>query len=95
MAEPAQANHFAMKTGYLPTSKGGVAALEAEGWYASHPNDAVARDQLAAAVPWPWSPSLFRIQREAVQPRLEAAVLERRDVHEVLEAARAAARVDD
>lgn len=95
MAEPAQANHFATRTGYLPTSRTGVAILEREGHFASHPNDRVALDQLGAAMPWPWSPRLFRVQREAVQPRLESAVLERRDAHEVLEAARAAAAADD
>ncbi len=95
MAEPAQANHFATKTGYLPTSVRGVALLERDGYFASHPNDRVALDQLSAAMPWPWSPRLFRVQREAVQPRLEAAVLERRDAHEVLDEARAAAAADD
>lgn len=95
MSEPAQANHFATKTGYLPTSKAGVASLERDGHFAKLPNDRVAIDQLGAAMPWPWSPRLFRVQREAVQPRLESAVLERRDAHEVLVAAREAAARDD
>ena len=38
----------------------------------AHPNDRVALDQLSVAEPWPWSTQLFRIQREVVQPRLEA-----------------------
>ena len=95
MAAPAQANHFATKTGYLPTSVAGVAALERDGHFASHPNDRVASDQLGAAMPWPWSPRLFRVQREAVQPRLESAVLERRDAHEVMQAARLVAASED
>jgi sn-glycerol 3-phosphate transport system substrate-binding protein len=49
-------------------------------------------DQLANAMPWPWATELFRIQREAVQPRLEDAVLTPRDARETLESARRAAR---
>jgi sn-glycerol 3-phosphate transport system substrate-binding protein len=95
MAEPDQANHFATKTGYLPTSTSGVATLERAGHFASFPNDRVAIDQLGAAMSWPWSPRLFRVQREAVQPRLESAVLERRDAREVMAEAREAAARDD
>ncbi len=35
----------------------------------------MALDQLDVAMAWPWSPELFRVQREIVQPRLEGAVL--------------------
>src|SRR5262249_62222208 len=75
MMQPAQANAWATRTGYIPVSRAGIAALDAAGYYRDHPNDRVALDQLAFAEPWPWSPELFRIQREAVQPRLEEAVL--------------------
>ena len=57
----------------------------------AHPNDRVAYAQLADVQPWPWSPTLFRIQRDAVEPRLEEAVLTGRDAHRVLDEARAAA----
>ncbi len=57
-----------------------------------HPNDRVAYDQLADAAPLPWAPNLFRVQRDIVQPALEAAVLTNRDAHAALEDARADAR---
>ena len=95
MSEPAQANHFATRTGYIPTSKAGVTQLEREGVFAKQPNDRVAFDQLASAMPWPWSPRLFRLQREVIQPRLEAAVLGREDAASVMASARAAARTVD
>jgi sn-glycerol 3-phosphate transport system substrate-binding protein len=92
MMQPAQANAFATQTGYIPVSRAGLADLDRTGYYAAHPNDRVAIDQLAHAMPWPWAPELFRIQREAVQPRLEDAVLTPRDARETLESARRAAR---
>jgi sn-glycerol 3-phosphate transport system substrate-binding protein len=91
MMEPAQANAWATRTGYIPVSRAGIAALEASGYYREHPNDRVALDQLAFAEPWPWAPQLFRIEREAVQPRLEEAVLTRRDARDALAEARRAA----
>jgi sn-glycerol 3-phosphate transport system substrate-binding protein len=91
MMQPAQANDWATRTGYMPVSRPGLAELERSGYYAAHPNDRVAVDQLAHAAPWPWSTELFRIQREAVQPRLEEAVLAPRDAAEALAEARRAA----
>jgi sn-glycerol 3-phosphate transport system substrate-binding protein len=95
MMEPAQANHFATKTGYIPVSRTGVAELEASGVLAKQPNDRVALDQLEHAFSWPWSPRLFRIQRDVVQPRLEGAVLARRPAAEALAEAREAAKLED
>jgi sn-glycerol 3-phosphate transport system substrate-binding protein len=91
MMEPDQANRWAMRTGYMPVSRPGLERMRAEGYYAAHPNDAVAVEQLRVAMPWPWSTGLFRVQREAVQPRLEEAVLARRDAAAVLDDARRAA----
>ncbi|HLM72634.1 MAG TPA: extracellular solute-binding protein, partial [Polyangiaceae bacterium] len=91
MMLPAQANDWATRTGYMPVSKEGMRILEESGYYKKHPNDRVAVDQLAHAFPWPWAPGLFRVQREAVQPRLEQAVLEQRDARATLEEARRAA----
>ncbi|MEJ7728304.1 MAG: ABC transporter substrate-binding protein [Polyangiaceae bacterium] len=91
MMAPAQANEFATRTGYIPVNRAGIATLERDGYYGKHQNDRVALDQLQSASPWPWSTRLFRLQREAVQPRLEEAVLARRDAREVLELARKAA----
>lgn len=91
MMAPAQANDWATRTGYMPVSRAGRRALEASGYYREHPNDAVTLAQLAYAMPWPWSPTLFRVQREAVQPRLERAVLSQADPRAMLAEARAAA----
>jgi sn-glycerol 3-phosphate transport system substrate-binding protein len=84
MMEPEQANAWATRTGYMTVSRAGLNDLVASGYFASHPNDKVAVDQLAHAMPWPWSRELFRLQREAVQPRLEEAVLAGRDARAML-----------
>lgn len=76
MLEPDAAAYWSSETGYLPVTTGAVQQLEQSGFYAKHRSYRVALDQLAVAEPWPWSKGLFRIQREIVQPRLEAAVLE-------------------
>ncbi len=91
MMAPAQANAWATRTGYIPVSKAGIADLEKTGYYAAHPNDRVALDQLAYATPWPWAKNLFRVQREAVQPRLEEAVLAQKSARAMLDEARKAA----
>jgi sn-glycerol 3-phosphate transport system substrate-binding protein len=88
MHETQQVIHWATSTGYLPVTERAVARLEQEGYYARHPNDRVALDQLRVALPWPWSEQLFRIQREIVDPRLESAVLTRQDARSVLAEAR-------
>ncbi|WP_437647193.1 ABC transporter substrate-binding protein [Sorangium sp. So ce362] len=92
MMQPSQANAWATRTGYMPVSRRGLEELTRGGYYAAHPNDRVAVDQLAHAAPWPWSPDLFRVQREAVQPRLEEAVLAQRDAAETLSEAVRVAR---
>ncbi|MFO0613139.1 MAG: ABC transporter substrate-binding protein [Polyangiaceae bacterium] len=92
--QPAQANRFATATGYLPVSRAGVEALEREGYYTTHPNDRVPVDQLARAHGWPWSRSLLRVQREVIQPSLEAAILGGRPTREVLREAQRAALED-
>jgi sn-glycerol 3-phosphate transport system substrate-binding protein len=91
MMAPAQAIAWARRTGYIPVSKAGIAELEQTGYYAAHPNDRVAIDQLAYATPWPWAKNLFRVQREAVQPRLEEAVLSQKNAKTMLDEARKAA----
>lgn len=88
MHEPAQVIEWATATGYLPVTRSAVRQLEREGYYAAHPNDRVAVDQLQAAQPWPWSEELFRVQREVVQPRLERAVFSGADAEAMLAEAR-------
>lgn len=90
MCRAEQAMEWATRTGYLPITKGAVRALEESGFYQKHPNDRVAYDQLASAQPWPWAPSLFRVQRQVVEPRLEAAVLKNLPAAAVMAEARAA-----
>ena len=90
--ETEQVRYWATHTGYMPVTRQAVRALEAEGYYQKHPNDRVAVDQLDVAMPWPWSPELFRLQREIVQPRLERAILTNADAGRLLDEARALAR---
>ncbi len=83
---------WSSETGYLPVTSDAAQLLETSGFYARHPNYRVALEQLGVAEPWPWSKGLFRIQREVVQPRLEAAVLEKLDPAQALAEARQLAR---
>lgn len=92
MHQPEQVIGWATETGYMPVTRGGVEQLERTGYYAKHPNDRVALDQLEVALPWPWSTELFRVQREIVQPRLESAVLAQGSAAELLAEARSIAR---
>jgi sn-glycerol 3-phosphate transport system substrate-binding protein len=89
--EPDQAAYLSTRTGYLPTTEPAVARMRAEGFFARHPNDAVAQAQLADVDPWPWAPMLFRIERDVVDPRLEEAVITGRDARAALDEARAIA----
>jgi len=90
MCDAGQTIAWSTRTGYMPVT---LPAVERLGpWYARHPNDRVAYDQLAHATPWPWSPELFRIDRDIVEPRLEDAVLGGRDARELLREALAEAR---
>ncbi len=91
MHEPEQVIAWSTRTGYIPVTRAAVRALEQRGYYAAHPNDRVALEQLPFAEPWPWSVDLFRIQREIVQPRLESAVTQQRDASAILAEARALA----
>jgi sn-glycerol 3-phosphate transport system substrate-binding protein len=88
LLEPESAAFWSSETGYLPVTTDAAARLETSGFYARNPNHKVALDQLSVAQPWPWSKNLFRIQREVVQPRLEAAVLEKLDPANALREAR-------
>jgi sn-glycerol 3-phosphate transport system substrate-binding protein len=92
MCAPEQTIAWATRTGYLPVSRGAIESLSARGYYAEHPNDRVALDQLRAAQPWPWAPNLFRIERDVVEPKLESAVLSNRDARAALDEAREEAR---
>ncbi len=88
MCAPEQTIDWSTRTGYMPVTTTAATRLEESGWYARHPNDRVAYDQLADAAPWPWLPELFRIDRDVVEPRLEDAVLSSRDAHATMQEAR-------
>jgi sn-glycerol 3-phosphate transport system substrate-binding protein len=88
MCEAEQAMEWSTRTGYMPVTRPAVEELAERGWYARHPNDRVAYDQLSCVEPWPWAPDLFRIERDVVEPRLEEAVLTGRDAHELMAEAR-------
>jgi sn-glycerol 3-phosphate transport system substrate-binding protein len=88
MCEADQTIAWSTRTGYMPVTLPAASRLNDDGWYARHPNDRVAYDQLASVDPWPWSPELFRIERDVVEPRLEEAVLTGRDARELLTEAR-------
>jgi sn-glycerol 3-phosphate transport system substrate-binding protein len=89
MCDTEQTIAWSTRTGYLPVTRPAVERLTEQRWYAHHPNDRVAVDQLTDATPWPWSPELFRIDRDIVEPRLEEAVLTGRDARVLLQEARA------
>jgi sn-glycerol 3-phosphate transport system substrate-binding protein len=88
MCETEQAMEWSTRTGYMPVTRPAVDRLVESGWYERHPNDRVAYDQLGDVDPWPWIADLFRIERDVVEPRLEEAVLTRRDAHAVMAEAR-------
>lgn len=92
MSGAGPAASFATRTGYIPVAQDAIDSLRASGYYGRHPNDAVAVDQLASVDPWPWAPSLFRIQRDVVEPRLEDAVFRNSSPRDVFADARVRAR---
>ncbi|MGC4088556.1 MAG: hypothetical protein QM756_11800 [Polyangiaceae bacterium] len=92
MLSPAVAADFASNTGYIPVTRGALQKLESDGYFTKRPNARVAIAQLTAARPWPWSPRLFRVQREIVQPRLERAIFGAADARAMLDEAQRLAR---
>jgi len=84
MAERDQTIEWATSTGYFPVTRGAVAELARSGYYDAHPNDKVVLGELDAIERWPWSPTLFRVEREIMDPLLEDAVLEGTNAAEAL-----------
>ena len=84
MTERDQTIEWATSTGYFPVTRGAVAELARSGYYDAHPNDKVVLGELEAVEPWPWSPTLFRVEREIMDPLLEDAVLEGTNAAEAL-----------
>jgi sn-glycerol 3-phosphate transport system substrate-binding protein len=88
MVMPKQTIEWSSSTGYLPVTRSAVDELARSGYYDAHPNDRVALAQLESVEPWPWSPTLFRVQREIVDPLLEDAVIAGREASDALATAR-------
>jgi len=88
MMEREQTIEWATSTGYLPVTRDAVRELTRTGYYDAHPNDKVVLGELDAVEPWPWSPTLFRVQREIMDPLLENAVLEGTDAARALDQGR-------
>jgi sn-glycerol 3-phosphate transport system substrate-binding protein len=88
MVLPKQTIEWSSSTGYLPVTRSAVGELARSGYYDAHSNDRVALAQLESVEPWPWSPTLFRVQREIVDPLLEDAVISGRNAKEALATAR-------
>jgi sn-glycerol 3-phosphate transport system substrate-binding protein len=59
----------------MPVRLSAINSPGMQAFYKDNPNYKVALDQLRTAQRFPFSPALFDIQREVIQPNLEAAVL--------------------
>jgi sn-glycerol 3-phosphate transport system substrate-binding protein len=94
MSQPSQTAYWARNTGYMPVRKSALESEELRDFYKGNPDYRTAIDQLQHAVKFPFSPDLLEIQRKILQPNLEAPVVGRATVDEVMDkAAREADRV--
>jgi len=91
MTDPAQTISLSKATGYMPIRTSAINSAEMQAFYKDNPNYKVALDQLRTAQKFPFSPALFEIQREVIQPNLEAPVLGLKTVAETMAAAEAKA----
>ena len=91
MTEPAQTISLSKATGYMPIRTSAVNSPEMQAFYRQNPNYKTAIDQLKTAQRFPYTPALIEIQREVIQPNLEAAVLGIKTAAEIMQAAEAKA----
>jgi sn-glycerol 3-phosphate transport system substrate-binding protein len=91
MTEPAQTISLSKATGYMPIRTSAVNSPEMQAFYRQNPNYKTAIDQLKTAQRFPYTPALIEIQREVIQPNLEAAVLGIKTAAEVMQTAEAKA----
>jgi sn-glycerol 3-phosphate transport system substrate-binding protein len=87
MSEPAQAIYWSQNTGYICTNELAIASAEMQKFYKDNPNYRVAYEQLKYAQKMPFTPALIRIQREVIQPNLEAPVIGMSTVEQTMAAA--------
>jgi sn-glycerol 3-phosphate transport system substrate-binding protein len=91
MTEAEQTISLSKATGYMPVRLSAINSPVMQSFYKDNPNYKVALDQLKHAQKFPFSPALFEIQREVIQPNLEAAVLGMKTSADVMSAAAAKA----
>ncbi len=91
MTDPAQTISLSKATGYMPIRVSAIKSPEMQTFYREHPNYRVALDQLTYAQKFPFSPALFDVYREAVQPNLEAPVVGTKSLADAMAAAEAKA----
>jgi sn-glycerol 3-phosphate transport system substrate-binding protein len=91
MTDPTQTISLSKATGYMPIRLSAINSPEMQAFYKENPNYKVALDQLKFAQKFPFSPALFEVYREAVQPNLEAPVVGTKSVAEAMAAAEAKA----
>jgi len=91
MTDPAQTASLSQATGYMPIRLSAINSPEMLDFFKANPNYKTAIDQLRTAHKFPYTPALIEIQREVIQPHLEAAVLGLKTAGEVMEAAEAKA----
>ena len=89
MTDPAQTISLSKATGYMPIRTSAVNSPEMQDFYKQNPNYKTAIDLKTAR--FPFSPGLIEIQREVIQPNLEAAVLGIKTSAEIMQAAEAKA----
>ena len=87
MTEAEQTISLSKATGYMPVRLSAINSPVMQSFYKDNPNYKVALDQLKHAQKFPFSPALFEIQREVIQPNLEAAVLGMKTSADVMSAA--------
>jgi sn-glycerol 3-phosphate transport system substrate-binding protein len=89
MTDPAQTISLSKATGYMPIRLSAINSPEMQAFYKENPNYKTAIDQLKTAQRFPFSAALIEIQREVIQPNLEAAVLGIKTAAEIMAAAEA------
>ena len=91
MTDPEQTISLSKATGYMPIRTSAVNSPQMQDFYKQNPNYKTAIDQLRTAQKFPYTPGLIEIQREVIQPNLEAAVIGLKSAAEIMQAAEAKA----
>ncbi len=84
MIDTQQTIHWSQNTGYMPVRKSALEDAKLKAFYDKNPDYTTAMKQLEHAVRFPFSTSLLEIQRNLLQPNLEAPVVGKGEVGKVL-----------